>query len=54
MVRDKYGFDTLAKEGRLKRPFDILNSDGEVFISLMSPAEHYDYSKDPVSAAREP
>ena len=44
-------FDLLAKTGRLHRSFDILDSDGEVFISLMSPAETYDYSKDPVSAA---
>ena len=47
----------VAEAGRLKRSFDILNSDGEVFIGLMShktpsaPAEYWDYSKDPVCRA---
>ena len=31
----------------LSRPFNILNLDGEVFVSLDQPAEDYDFSKDP-------
>ena len=34
-VRRKH-FQAVAEAGRLKRSFDILNSDGEVFIGLMS------------------
>lgn len=32
---------------RLKRPIDIVNADGEIFISLMSPSEYFNYSADP-------
>ena len=55
--RKQFHFDTIAKQGRLTRPFDLINSDGEVFISLMAhrtpaaPGEYYDYSKDSVCAA---
>ena len=49
-------FAPLAAAG-LRRPIDVLNSDGEVFIGLMShrtppaPAEYWNYSLDAVSAA---
>ena len=37
--------------GRLTRPIDLVNTDGEIFISLMSPAEHFDFSHDPAVVA---
>lgn len=55
-VRQKR-FQAFADSPQRERSIDILNSDGEVFIGLMShktpsaPAEHWDYSKDAVSRA---
>ena len=46
-IRGK-SFGDLAALG-LRRPFDILNSDGEVFVSLDTPAEYYNFSLDAVS-----
>lgn len=34
-------------EPLLTRPFTVLNADGEVFVSLDTPAEDYNYSLDP-------
>jgi hypothetical protein len=56
VVREQF-FGGMVATRRLKRSLDILNSDGEVFIGIMShkspdaPAEYWDYSKDAVSAA---
>ena len=38
-------FESLA--GNLTRSVDLVNADGEIFISLASPAEYYNYSADP-------
>jgi len=40
-----YYFKPMSKQ--LKRPISIVNSDGEIFISLMSPAEYFNFSLDP-------
>eukprot|EP00040_Diaphanoeca_grandis_P024834 m.136926 g.136926 ORF g.136926 m.136926 type:complete len:1061 (-) comp29894_c0_seq1:14-3196(-) len=37
--------------GQLTRPMDIVNADGEVFVSVDVPAEDYDYSHDPTVLA---
>jgi len=34
--------------GMLTRPVDIINADGEIFISLATPGEYYNFSRDPV------